>query len=70
MEPARCCLADCYFQSLDLSLALACVCLEEPAKQSHFAALINIFHSLGGGGVVLGGRKGGARYQFPGVHLE
>lgn len=44
MEPARCCLADCYFQSCYLSLALAHVCLEKLARQSHFAALINIVH--------------------------
>lgn len=56
MEPARCCLADCYFQSCNLSLALARACLEELARQSHFAGLINIVHYVraAGGFVAVG----------------
>lgn len=52
MEPARCCLADCYFQSCYLSLAR--ICLEKLARQSHFAALINIVHYVHAGGELVG----------------
>lgn len=46
MDLAHCCLADCYFLSCDLSLTLHCIYLEEQARQSHLAALINIVLSV------------------------
>lgn len=58
MDLAHCCLGDCYFLFCYLSLTLHCICLEEQARQSHLAALINTVHSV---------RRA---YQFPASALN
>lgn len=58
MDLAHCCLADCYFRFRYLPLPLRCICLEEPARRSHLAALINTVHSVRGA------------YQFPACGLN